>query len=233
MTTVGLLLIGLLALVLGWRGGLFGGWSWSRRARGGGGWAARAGGGVLWSGGGSPSSGFLGRPRRRLGGKSLWDLMDLISKLLIPLVVALATIWFGAKQTHLAAQQHQSDQRLALNQQRAAILQTYIDNMQALLLNHHLTQPEPGDEVATVQTLTTLRRLDADRNTVVVRFLHDARLIGTQHAVLNLSNANLSSDLLSGIDLSDIDLSGDNLTGADLSRSILNGQSTRCQPHQR
>src|SRR6266568_7269969 len=172
----------------------------------------------------------LDRPRPRLGGKSIWDWFDLLSKLAIPLVVVLATVGFGAWQNHLADQQHQSDQKQALDEQRAAILQTYIGNMQDLLVNHKLNSSNPAAEIslaAKEQTLTTLRRLDdAGRNKIVLQFLRDAHLIGTQDAVIDLSNTDLSNDDLSGADLSGIDLArakliGAQLNGADLSGAIL------------
>ena len=88
--------------------------------------------------------------------KMWWDLLNLIGILLIPLVVVGATIGFGLLQIHLADLQHQSDQKLAqqqhesdqqsaLDQQRAAILQTYIDNIQDLLLNHNLLKSNVFD----------------------------------------------------------------------------------------
>ncbi|HYS42751.1 MAG TPA: pentapeptide repeat-containing protein, partial [Geobacteraceae bacterium] len=166
----------------------------------------------------------LDRPRPRLDGKSIWDWLDLLSKLAIPLVVVLATVGFGLWQARLADLQHQSDQQSALDQQRAAILQTYINNMQDLLLNHNLRKSKPGDEIrqlAREQTLTTLRRLDADRNRTVFRFLQDARLVGAQDAVINLSNADLSNDDLSRAHLSGIDLISTTLNDADLSGADL------------
>src|SRR6266566_472810 len=168
----------------------------------------------------------LDRPRPRLDGKSIWDWLDLLSKLAIPLVVVLATVGFGLWQARLADLQHQSDQQSALDQQRAAILQTYINNMQDLLLNHNLRKSKPGDEIrqlAREQTLTTLRRLDADRNRTVFRFLQDARLVGAQDAVINLSGADLSHATLNGADLSGTDLSGTNLSGTDLISATLTG----------
>src|SRR5947208_13046899 len=106
------------------------------------------------------------RPRPRLGGKSIWDWLSLLSNLFIPIVVG--TIGFGLWQAH---QQDQSERQHALDEQRAAILQTYIDNMQDLLLNHNLAKSKPADEIRQVakeQTLTALRRLDEDRNRIVL-----------------------------------------------------------------
>lgn len=170
-------------------------------------------------------SGVLDRPR--LGGKSIWDWLDLMSKLAIPLVVVLATVGFGAWQNHLADQQHQADQKQALDQQRTAILQTYISNMQDLLANHRLSTSNPAAEIslaAKEQTLTTLRRLaDAGSNKIVLQFLRDARLIGMQDAAINLSGADLSNDDLGGANLSGIDLTGATLTGAQLNGADLSG----------
>jgi arabinogalactan oligomer / maltooligosaccharide transport system substrate-binding protein len=165
--------------------------------------------------------------RQRLGGKSIWDWLDLLSKLAIPLVVVLATVGFGAWQNHLADQQHQSDQNQALDQQRAAILQTYIGNMQDLLVNHKLSGSNPTAEIslaAKEQTLTALRRLDdAGSNKIVLQFLRDAHLIGTQDAVIDFRNTDLSNDNLSRADLSGIDLTGATLIGAQLNGADLSG----------
>src|SRR5205807_8430708 len=62
--------------------------------------------------------------------KTLWDWLQLLAVLAIPLIIGIATLLFGIQQAHLADLQHQSDEQSALDQQRAAILQTYIDNIQ-------------------------------------------------------------------------------------------------------
>lgn len=165
--------------------------------------------------------GFFGKRRR--GGKSVWDWLDLLSKLAIPVVIAVVA---GL----LASQQHEFDAQRAMDQQNADVLQSYIDKMQDLLLNPNLKNSKPGDpirESATVQTLTTLRRLDAGRNETVLQFLRYAHLIGTQDAVVSLANAELSGAHLDNADLSGIDLSGAilngaTLSGADLRNAILN-----------
>jgi arabinogalactan oligomer/maltooligosaccharide transport system substrate-binding protein len=167
-----------------------------------------------------------------LGGKSVWDWFSLLSSLSILAVVVTAAV--GVWQTYQqhqsdqqrARDQHQSDQQLAQDQQRAAILQTYIDNTRDLLLTHNLAKSAPGDQVrqvARVQTLATLRSLDADRNGRVLRFLKEAHLIGTQNAIINLSNTDLRNDDLSGADLSGIDLNGAILTGTHLNDADLSG----------
>ena len=156
--------------------------------------------------------GFL---HRRLGSKSVWDWF---LNIFIPLLIG--TIGFGL---WLAHQQQQSDQQLALDQEHAAILQTYIGDMNDLL-RQGLSASTPGDEirqVATAQTVTTLRSLDANHNGILLQFLQDAHLIGSRDAVINLSGAELSGADLAGANLSGASLTGADLTGASLSGAIL------------
>jgi arabinogalactan oligomer / maltooligosaccharide transport system substrate-binding protein len=144
---------------------------------------------------------------------------DWLQFLIIPLLIALLGIGFTWVQ-------NQTSLQIANDQQRETILKTYLDNMSDLLLNQHLSTSKPGDavrEVARERTLITLRRLDAARNTILLRFLQDTHLIGIQNAVINLSNADLSNDDLSGANLSGNDLSGTILNGAFLNDADLSG----------
>lgn len=188
--------------------------------------------------------------KKRTGfeGKTLWEWLDLIAKLAIPIIVLGATIGFGWWQVHLANLQHQSDQKLAqqqheadqqqaLDQQRATILQTYTDNIQDLLLNHNLLKSKPGDGVSTLaraRTLTALEGLDTEREVRLLLFLYEAKLIGfedttngkTHNSIINLSGAdfrkvNLDDATLTGIDLSGANLGDATLTGINLSRANL------------
>src|SRR5258708_25446857 len=144
--------------------------------------------------------GFFNRPRR--GGKSIWDWLDLIAKLAIPVVVVGATIAFGLLQAHFVQQQHDTDQQRTLDQQQATTLQTYIDNIQDLLLNHNLLNVKSDNEVAVLaraRMLTALQGLDPRRKARLLIFLHEAHLIGyietnsqIHERVINLKGANLS-----------------------------------------
>ncbi len=169
-------------------------------------------------------------------GKTLWDWLQL---LIIPIMLASGGFWFSLQQSDISAQasqrQHDSDQKIATenrqndmqiaeDQQREATLKTYLDDMSDLLLNHHLRTSKPGDEVSLVareRTLTTLRRLDASRNGIVLQFLQDASLIGVKNAVVDLSNADLGHDDLRGVNLEAVNLSGDFLREANLSGAHL------------
>src|SRR5215472_15235918 len=81
--------------------------------------------------------------------KTLWDWLQLLGILAIPLVLALGTLWFSTQQsqlsvallkkqhdTALAMSQQQRDTALALakDQQREATLNTYLDRLSELLL---------------------------------------------------------------------------------------------------
>jgi uncharacterized protein YjbI with pentapeptide repeats len=202
---------------------------------------------------GPEEEGFFNRPKR--GGKSFWDWLDLISKLAIPIVVVGATIAFSWWQGQLADSQHrqdqqsakfqhQLDQQSALDQQQATTLQTYIANMQDLLLNHNLLGDSPPpkndadkgtikevQELARARTLTALQGLDPHRKGVLLKFLFEANLIGyfdssTQKIhppIIILSSADLTHTNLTGANLSYANLTGANLTGATLNGTTLSG----------
>ncbi len=172
-----------------------------------------------------------GSAEPRSDGKSTWDWRTILATFLLTTVIG--TIGYGVWQSRtqhesdqqLSQEQHQSDQQLSQDQQRAAILQTYTDNIRDLLLNDNLAKSTPGDDVsqvARVQTLTTLRSLDTARNQIVLHFLQDAGLIRTGDAI-SLSNADLSNDNLNDADLRGVDLNGATLTGAHLNGANLSG----------
>jgi len=111
------------------------------------------------------------------------------------------------------------------------ILQTYLDNIQDLLLNHNLLGSKPNNGVAILaraRTLTALRGLDQQRKGRLIQFLYEAKLIGfrdntgtTFNRTINLYGANLTAAELSGANLSSADLSLADLSGADLRSATL------------
>jgi uncharacterized protein YjbI with pentapeptide repeats len=115
-----------------------------------------------WSGGSEL------RPR-----KTLWDWLQLLGTLAIPIAVAVAGAWFTTVQ---------STTQQAVEEQRAQddALQAYLDQMGVLLLEKNLRESEPGSEVRTLaraRTLTVLSRLDPSRKPEVMGFLIEAELI--------------------------------------------------------
>ena len=131
----------------------------------------------------------------------------------------------------IAQQQHEADKQSALDQQQATILQTYIDNIQDLLLNHNLLKSKSGDNVATLaraRTLTALQGLDPKRRGVLVQFLYQAKLISKSNVIVDLSgadlsNADLSDANLGGANLNGVNLDEANLSNVNLSEAILSG----------
>jgi uncharacterized protein YjbI with pentapeptide repeats len=153
--------------------------------------------------------------------KTAWELLQLFIQLLA--AVALPVVLFLAAQ-EFSAQQSQTSQQIATDQQRETTLKTYLDDISDLLLNHNLRKSKPMDEVSQIakeRTLTTFRRLDANRNNIVLRYLQDAHLIGVKDAVINLSTADLSNDDLSSVNLSNTDLSDSYLISTHMSRADL------------
>jgi uncharacterized protein YjbI with pentapeptide repeats len=160
--------------------------------------------------------------------KTFWYWLQL---LVIPAVLAAGAIFFSFKQNNdslnlnekqytqsinIAANRYVEDKKSALDQQQAAILQTYLDNIQDLLLKDDLLKSTSTSDVAILaraRTLTALQGLDTERKGRLLIFLYDARLIGfamplahgtyqTIDPIINLSDANLR-----GVDLSNAQLS--------------------------
>lgn len=185
-------------------------------------------------------------------GRTLWDWIQLLGVLAIPLVVAGATLVFGVQQVHLADVQHQNDLRIAQDnrqndlriandQQQEATLKAYLDDMTTLLVDKKLGSRAVGDQsasaeaavVAQAKTLLALRRLNTERKAIVLQFLYEAHLIGYCNShVGNCSTAvapiiDLSKTDLSKTNLINLDLSFANLSFADLSDTTLSNTILR------
>ena len=166
-------------------------------------------------------------------GKTLWDWLQLLGVLAIPLVVAGATLGFGILQANLAQKQHDADQQSALDQQQATILQTYLNDIQSLLLDYHLQEAKPTDEIAIVaraRTLTALQELDPGRRGRLLQFIYEAHLIGFKDSngmlhdpIIDLSSAILYGAILYGAHLEVAHLEAVHLEGAHLDGATLDG----------
>ena len=198
-------------------------------------------------------------------GKTLWDLLQLLGVLAIPVIVGFGAAWFTRTQQlrdqeheklqrerdqEAARIQHDRDQQLAEQRaeserkaaeqqaelereithdnQRETSLQAYIDKMSDLLLEKHLRESKPEDEVRTiarVRTLTVLPRLDPTRKGSVLPFLREAGLIynGRDRSIINLYGASLVGANLQNIILQNVDLGGANLQRANLQDANLEG----------
>ncbi len=158
-------------------------------------------------------------------GKTLFDWLNLIGVLAIPVVVGVGAAWF-------TAQQGKVSERETRDNQRHATLQVYLDKMSELLLNGNLVERTADDQstpeykqgclVARVRTITVLTQLDARRVGYVFAFLREAELMSVTKDVnaISLKNADLHAVDWSQADLRGADLRGVNLSGANLSGAI-------------
>jgi hypothetical protein len=108
-----------------------------------------------------------------------------------------------------------------------AVVQAYIEDMNALLRGVNLRDSTIGGEeqIAQYMTASTLEGLGPSGKEEVLRFLAEAGLIDKipLNTGLDLSGADLSGANLSGAQLSGVNLSGANLSNANLSRTYLDG----------
>jgi uncharacterized protein YjbI with pentapeptide repeats len=155
------------------------------------------------------------------GDKTLWEWVQLLSSLAMPVVLAIAGFWF-------TTQQEKSGREIEEQRAQDAALQAYLDQMSTLMLDtdQDLRNSEADSEVQTLaraRTATVIQRLDADRNRNVIRFLNEANLTGIsgQSSISLLAEADLQGAHLEGVDLSTIDLNGAILGGAQLSEANL------------
>jgi uncharacterized protein YjbI with pentapeptide repeats len=204
----------------------------------------------------SPSNPAKSASDAKQSPKTLWDWMQL---LIAPAVLAFGGLLFTQLLQHQSQQQQLQQQQLeadrvsaaqlasedaiALDQAREALLNTYIDRMTDLLMptdSHQrpLVESRSADEsraVARARTLEVVTRLDGTRKGQLLQFLYDAHLItdsfnldtntiNPNTGTISLDEADLRGADLSGANLQEADLTGADLSRADLSRArLLNG----------
>jgi len=103
-----------------------------------------------------------------------------------------------------------------------SIVQSYVDHMSELIRKDNPRESKSDDvvrSIARMQTLTTLRRLDAVHKEHVLRFLSEAGLI----SVINLYEADLSEVHLSELDLCNANMRRVNLSNSSLFAINMNG----------
>jgi hypothetical protein len=185
---------------------------------------------------------------REFGGQTVWDWLHLLSALAIPVVLAVAGLWFTAqldeRQRSIENQRAQAERELAEQRAQDEALQAYLNQMSQLILDRKLLEAAQGDPfhadpvytLAQARTSTVILRLDAEHNTRVIRFLSDSGLAwskassgsATAWAIAENSGGPrdappASVNLLTGITLNRADLSGADLSWADLRQANLRG----------
>ena len=145
-------------------------------------------------------------------GKTLWDWLQLLAALAIPVLVGFGAVWFTTRQGKVADAENTDNQR-------ETALQAYIDKMSELLLEKKLRDSAEEDEVrkiARVRTLTILPRLDASRKGSVLQFLYESGLIDKDKRIIDISGADLDGAKLRGAKLRGASLRQVTLQKADL-----------------
>jgi hypothetical protein len=175
-------------------------------------------------------------------GKTIWDWLSLLG---VPLSLAILGYFLQQQQQKRAEKLSEDQRKIADNETKEEVLQTYFDRLSVLLIDRNLIAlsnkshspkitPEEQElldsalEVIRARTLSILRRFenDRERKTSVINFLIETEIIGKSKLNLsgaNLSGANLSGANLSGAYLEQTDLQGTNLYGANLSGANLSG----------
>jgi hypothetical protein len=119
-------------------------------------------------------------------GKTLWDWLQFLAALAIPVVVGFGAVWFTARQNH--------DREIAKDIRFDAALQGYLDKMTELLLHENLSKSQRHDVVANIaqtSTLVFLINLDPLRKGFVIIFLAASGLINRSGKIIDLSFADL------------------------------------------
>ena len=140
-------------------------------------------------------------------------------------------------QRELEESRAQSQQQLEEGRAREAELQTYLDEMGALLLDKDspLPEAEPGgpmSSLARAKTLTMLERLDGQRKRIVLQFLYESQLSQKEEPIINLAGANLSDANLKEAFLEEAGLRNANLEEAHLEEAHLRN-AYLCNAHLR
>ena len=181
--------------------------------------------------------------RREVGGKTVWDWLQL---LIVPIILSLITVAFtwqqGARQQRIEDERAQQAQKIEdqraeaereIQEQRAqhATLQAYLDQMGTLLLDRDLHNAGEDSDVrrlARARTLVVFDALASGRQNRALRFLRETELIQTttpdRPPIISLKYASLSNLELKGKKLlGATDLTQANLNGSDLSEAHLEG----------
>ena len=188
-------------------------------------WIALQGYLFAWTGFGDftkPNSDFV-------RGKTLWDWMQLF---IIPIFLSVGVFMLNRSErkseSQRAEERSKLEREIAIDRQREAALQAYLDRIADLLLKDKLrtTGNEEAQDVARIRTRTLLRGMDAKRKKLVLLFLQEAGLIENT-PIINIAGADFREAELVGADLSKANLSKADLSYADLSNAILDETDLR------
>ncbi len=134
--------------------------------------------------------GYYGENKEYHPGRTLWDWMQL---LLVPIVLAIVALIFNNAE-------RQREREIELDRMRENAYQSFLDNMEKLILAGLKNSKRDDDirELARSRTLATLRSLDGKRKGLLLHFLYESGLIlesktgEDDHPIISLRSADLS-----------------------------------------
>lgn len=145
-------------------------------------------------------------------GKTVWDVLQL---LIIPVTLAVVA-------AYLDRLERKTDRENVKDNQREALLQSYIEFMTRLVLEKGLSESKEGDkvrEIAQVKTETTYQQLDPKRNESLVKFLSRLGLVQGEYGGMEEGHDPII--MLVGINLKGVRFIELNLRGAVLIAAVL------------
>lgn len=165
------------------------------------------------------------RPPAAAEKKSGWDKAAVIVQALggLAIFVSLAGLFIGVRQFNDQQKMNAHD---LVNQQEQTTLDTYLNDMSALVINSGLTtssSDSPIAAIASARTATALRNLDGPRKGILVRFLWEAGLIIGPKPILDLYQMNLDGAVFQRANLYRAYLSPLSLIGANFYHAQLQG----------
>jgi uncharacterized protein YjbI with pentapeptide repeats len=147
-------------------------------------------------------------------GKALWDWLQVLGVLAIPIVVAFGTAFITRQQAKVSQAKEE-------NQQQEELMRTFFDKISELLLNKELSANPNIQSIIRARSLAALHILSTVRKAIVLRFLHDSDLL--QYVKSFLYSFDLSNTDLNEVDLTRANLIGARLVGATMTGAALTG----------
>lgn len=140
---------------------------------------------------------------------------DLVQLLILPANIALVAVCADKLARNV-------EKEKIINNQLEAAFQSYFDSMTSLILDNNLRNSKPDDEVRKIsqeKTITTLKRIDVEKKSELIRFLCDDCLVSAENdtePIITLNGIDLAEVNLRAACLQEARLVGAQLSGADL-----------------
>jgi uncharacterized protein YjbI with pentapeptide repeats len=165
--------------------------------------------------------------------KTLWDWLQL---LLVPIILAFGGFWLSRTENRysLELQERREEEIREIEDKRAkeSVLQSYLDQMTKLLLEHKLVETDEQAivrKIARAWTISAFESLDGKGRSIVFRFLYESGLLTYSHnsgPILEMNGVSLSEMFTYMNNFSNINLRRSQITDSylaeiNMSKSVL------------